>query len=55
MALDTFPGHKSHAWLVATILDGTDVDKAYITVRTPKGRKQQVAQEVLKSSWDVDE
>ena len=38
MALDTFPGHKSHAWLVATILDGTDVDKAYICEDT-KGKE----------------
>ena len=47
MALDTFPAHKSHAWLVATILVGAGVDKAYITAKTPKGRKQQVAQGAL--------
>lgn len=49
MALDTFPVHKSHAWLVATILDGADVDKAYIIVSIPQGRKPH------RESWDVDE
>lgn len=32
MALDTFPGHKSHAWLVATILDGTDLEEWLLKV-----------------------